>query len=153
MNRLELRIPPPVVMLVAGAVMWLLADWFPALAAAPYSNVGAAVMTALLGLAVSLAGILAFRRAGTTIDPRGPAQASTLVSSGIYRYSRNPMYLGVLLILLGWGVYLGNILTVLGMLAYYAYITRYQIIPEERQLETQFGADFVTYRDRVRRWL
>ncbi|MER1941606.1 isoprenylcysteine carboxylmethyltransferase family protein [Castellaniella sp. FW104-16D08] len=153
MKRLELLIPPPLVMLLVGLIMWLLAQIFPSLAAAWLSDTLMAIVLAFLGLVIALAGVATFKRARTTIDPKRPTDASALVSSGIYRFSRNPMYLGVLLVLAGWAVYLGNLLSVLGLLVFVAYITRFQIIPEERLLHEKFGAAFLAYKDKVRRWI
>ncbi|WP_322994797.1 isoprenylcysteine carboxylmethyltransferase family protein [Castellaniella sp.] len=153
MNRLELRIPPPAIMLVAGGIMWLLSASFPGLAVSWDFSLIVAVALALLGVVVSLAGMAIFRRSGTTADPRQPAQASALVVSGIYGYSRNPMYLGILLILVGWAVFLGNPLSVLLLVAFVCYITRYQIVPEERLLQEKFADEFSAYKTKVRRWL
>lgn len=153
MNRLELLIPPPAVMVVTGIIMWLLARSFPALSLPWPRSILAGTVIILLGLAISLAGVITFRRANTTTDPRLPAETSTLVTSGIYLYSRNPMYLGVLLILIGWAVSLGNVLSVLCAAVFVAYITRYQILPEERALQDKFGSSFMAYKGQVRRWL
>lgn len=153
MKRLELLIPPPLVMLLTGVIMWLLSEVFPALDLAWMRSSAAAAAIALLGLVISLAGVAAFRHAGTTLDPKRPAEASALVSSGIYRYSRNPMYLGVLLMLAGWAIHLGNLLAILCALVFIAYITRFQIIPEERLLQDKFGTGFLTYKSKVRMWL
>jgi len=153
MKRLELLIPPPLVMLIIGLIMWLVSEIFPTLTVAWLHSVVAAVAIALLGIAVSLTGIATFRRARTTIDPKNPAEASSLINSGIYRYSRNPMYLGVLLVLVGWVFYLGNLLSILGIFIFIAYVTRFQIIPEERLLEEKFQAKFLSYKNNVRRWL
>jgi protein-S-isoprenylcysteine O-methyltransferase Ste14 len=153
MSRLELLVPPPVVMLIVGLAMWAVARIFPMqlLPEAPRLVLG--IVLGLLGIVAAGAGILAFRRASTTTDPRKPALATALVTSGIYRYSRNPMYLGVLLVLAGWAVVLSNPLSALGVLVYAGYITRYQIYPEERQLLETFGAEFLDYKAAVRRWI
>lgn len=140
-------------MLIIGLIMWLVSEIFPTLTVAWLHSVVAAVVIALLGIAVSLTGIATFRRARTTIDPKHPAEASSLINSGIYRYSRNPMYLGVLLVLVGWVFYLGNLLSILGIFIFIAYVTRFQIIPEERLLEEKFQAKFLSYKNNVRRWL
>lgn len=153
MKRLELLIPPPLVMLLVGLMMWGLSGMFPALAFTWAYHFIAAVAIAFLGLAASLAGVLTFARARTTMDPKHPEATAMLVRSGIYRYSRNPMYLGVLLVLLAWGVYLGNLLSLLCTLVFIAYITRFQIIPEERLLRAKFGQAFDEYTRQVRRWL
>ncbi len=153
MNRLELLIPPPFVTLFIGLMMWVLARMFPALNLPWLHNSMFSCTVALLGFAISLVSMIAFRKARTTMDPKRPASASNLISSGIYRYSRNPMYLGVLLVLAGWAIYLGNVLSMLGLFVFIAYITRFQIIPEERLLSQKFGAAFESYKNKVRRWL
>lgn len=153
MNRLELTIPPPVVMLVIGLIMWLLAFLFPALAVASITSLTGGIVVGLVGLGISMAGVITFKQARTTSDPRNPADASVLVTSGIYRVTRNPMYVGVLLILIGWGLFLGNILALIFALVFIPYISRYQIQPEERFLEGKFGAAFTAYKAKVRRWV
>src|SRR5690625_2801244 len=129
MRRLELLIPPPLIMLLAGALMWASSALWPLFDVAWIRGSAGAVLLIMLGIVIALMGVFAFRRGRTTMDPRHPADASSLVRSGIYRYSRNPMYLGVLLVLAGWGVYLGNLLSLLWLPGFVAYITRLQIIP------------------------
>lgn len=153
MKRLELLIPPPAVMLFVGLMMWLSSRAFPGLTSGWRYTTVAAIVTVLLGIAISLAGMVPFVRARTTMDPKHPGQASTLISSGIYQFSRNPMYLGVLLVLAGWAIYLGNLLSVFWILVFIIYITRFQIIPEERLLQEKFGAAFTQYKSKVRRWV
>lgn len=153
MKRFELLIPPPAVMLLIGLMMWLSSVVLPGLTLAWRYSPVLAVVIALLGIVITLAGMVPFARARTTMDPKHPAQASTLISSGIFRISRNPMYLGVLLVLAGWAIYLGNLLSVLWLLVFIAYITRFQIIPEERLLQEKFGATFTQYKRNVRRWV
>ena len=96
---------------------------------------------------------MAFRRHKTTVNPFTPAKSSSLVATGIYRYSRNPMYLGLFLALLGWGAYLGNWASALLLPAFVAYMNRFQIHPEERVLTESFGPQFLAYARSVRRWL
>lgn len=109
--------------------------------------------TAALGIAIDVAGLVAFRRARTTINPLSPHKASALVTGGIYRWTRNPMYLGMAALLLAWGLWLANAGALAVISAFVAYLNRFQIAPEERALEARFGADFAAYRARVRRWL
>jgi protein-S-isoprenylcysteine O-methyltransferase Ste14 len=150
---LELRVPPVVVVLAAGALMWAL-DW-----ALPWpgtelpGRVLLASLAALAGIAVAIAGIVEFRRARTTVNPMQPEKASSLVDGGIYRVTRNPMYLGMALVLLGWAIWLGSLVALLVLPLFTAYLTRFQIIPEERALAATFGDAFAAYRQRVRRWL
>lgn len=153
MKRLELLIPPPLVMLLIGLMMWVVSRVFSAFTLAWLQNTVIAYVFALLGLVISLVSMVAFRRARTTMDPKHPTSASNLISSGVYRYSRNPMYLGVLLLLAGWAIYLGNVLSMTGLIVFIAYITRFQIIPEERLLSQKFGVAFDSYKSKVRRWL
>ena len=97
--------------------------------------------------------MLSFRRARTTVNPLRPANSSALVTSGIYRHTRNPMYLGMATLLAAWATWLGTPWALFGIVAFVAWITRFQIIPEERVLANLFGADFAAYRARVRRWI
>jgi protein-S-isoprenylcysteine O-methyltransferase Ste14 len=108
---------------------------------------------AVLGAAVALGGVLSFRRAHTTVNPLKPETSAALVSTGVYSFTRNPMYLGMALVLLAWAVYLSSAWSLLGPLLFALYITRFQIVPEERALEGLFGESFAAYRKRVRRWL
>lgn len=149
MDWLEHRIPPPLVAIISGLLMWL--------AVRPIAPLGGRLWLALLvvlaGAAVCLAGVASFRRAGTTVNPLKPESASSLVVAGIYRHTRNPMYLGFAIILLGWCVFLGSALAVLGVAAFVLYIGRFQIRPEERALRELFGAEFEAFCGRVRRWV
>ena len=110
-------------------------------------------MLAVLGIAISVAGVVSFRRARTTVNPTRPDTASALVATGIYRFTRNPMYLGLFLVLAGWSAYLANAAALAGPLLFALYIDRFQIVPEERALATKFGAAFDTYRRQTRRWI
>lgn len=152
MRALELRIPPVVVVLVFAAAMTALAYAVPATVRIPAK---AAVVLALVlsGALIAWAGVAAFRRHKTTANPFTPERASALVATGIYRFSRNPMYLGLLLALAGWSVYLANWASALLLPAFVAYMNRSQIRPEERALAERFGPQFLNYSRSVRRWL
>ncbi|WP_422879670.1 methyltransferase family protein [Noviherbaspirillum cavernae] len=97
--------------------------------------------------------MVSFRRASTTVNPVSPGAATSLVSAGIYAFTRNPMYLGFLLGLSGWAVYLSNAAAFLALPFFVLYLNRFQIAPEERALQTLFGGEFSAYRGRVRRWI
>jgi protein-S-isoprenylcysteine O-methyltransferase Ste14 len=150
---LELKVPPPAVGLLCAAAMYGIATVAPDFTVATTLRVALATLLAVAGAATDLAGLIAFRRARTTINPLKPQNSSSLVSSGIYRYTRNPMYLGMLAFLLAWSAYLAQPLALLGPLAFVLYINRFQIIPEERVLAGLFGEEFTAYTNRVRRWL
>jgi protein-S-isoprenylcysteine O-methyltransferase Ste14 len=150
---LELRIPPPIVGLIIAGGMWAVAHIPPILQLPNLLRLLVAVVLAVLGVAVALGGVLSFRRAHTTVNPLKPETSAALVSTGIYSFTRNPMYLGMALALLAWAVYLSSAWSLLGPLLFALYITRFQIVPEERALEGLFGESFAAYRERVRRWL
>lgn len=153
MKKLELLIPPPLVMVLVGLFMWLISIIFPGLNFGWLKSTLLAITFAVIGVLVGVIGIVAFKFAATTSDPIHPEQTSTIVSSGIYAYTRNPMYLGVLLILIGLAVYLGNLLAFLGAVIFIIYINNFQIIPEEQALEAKFGSTYTNYKGKVRRWL
>jgi len=153
MNRLEHRIPPPILLLLAGAAMWLAAQNGPTLPIDDPLRLGVAIGVALLGVAVLVSGFRAFRAAKTTIDPVRIDAASALVTSGIFTRTRNPMYVGFTALLIGWLVYLAAPWAAFGPVFFALFIDRFQIIPEERVLATKFGAAYRDYQGRVRRWL
>jgi protein-S-isoprenylcysteine O-methyltransferase Ste14 len=153
LNFLELKIPPVALMFVTGGLMWLVSWSLPAGAVVVPGRILLAVTPAFAGAIVSALGVVAFRRASTTVNPMKPEYTSSLVSSGVYRVSRNPMYLGFLLILLGWALFLANIFAFLALPDFLFYMNRFQIEPEERALGLRFGKSFATYTAEVRRWL
>ncbi|MCL1961238.1 MAG: isoprenylcysteine carboxylmethyltransferase family protein [Desulfovibrionaceae bacterium] len=154
---LEHRIPPPVIDLAFATLMWWLARALPQARLWPRGGGWlvwvAAIALALAGALIALAGVREFARARTTINPLAPERASRMVSSGIFSRTRNPMYLGMLLALAGWAVWLGNAAAWLALPLFVAVLTVLQIRPEERALRQRFGAQFDHYAARVRRWL
>jgi protein-S-isoprenylcysteine O-methyltransferase Ste14 len=153
MHLLELKVPPPAVALLIAVAMWFGSRVGPTLEMPLLARSIAFAVIALTGGAIALAGNLAFRRARTTPNPFKPQNASSLVTTGIYHHTRNPMYVGLLLVLLGWVSFLCSAIALLGLVAFVIYITRFQIVPEERVLLAKFGADYAEYLARVRRWL
>lgn len=153
MQKLELKVPPVVQVAILAAAIWLIAEAFPSWAYAfPGQSLVAACLAAM-GIAFGFAGIAAFRRAHTTVDPVHPAKAGSLVATGVYRISRNPMYLGMLLLLAAWSVFVANLLAPAALPVFVLYMNRFQIIPEERALRAKFDGEFETYEKSVRRWL
>jgi len=153
MQALELKIPPPALMLLFAVTMWLLSVSAPSLALALPWRVPVALIFWSAGIAIALAALFEFRRAKTTVNPLTPEAAAAIVTSGIYRYSRNPMYVGLLLALSGWFVWLSHLLAFVLLPMFVLYINRFQIEPEERALSAKFGGLFRDYRHSVRRWL
>ena len=153
MPQLELKIPPPLVAVMTAGAMYGVASLLPVLALSPSVRAVAALALAVVGASFDVAGLMAFRRAKTTVNPMAPHQSSSVVSTGVYRFTRNPMYLGLVFLLLAWAVYLSSAWALLGVPVFMAYITRFQIKPEENVLAARFGKSYADYRARVRRWL
>ena len=153
MNKLETRIPPPLIAIVIGLVMWQLIPAAMSVEEGALIRQSIAAIVAFIGLACDFLGAVSFRKIKTTVNPMSPEKSSALVCTGIYKYSRNPMYLGMALLLLAWAIYLASAWALLGVLAYVLYITRFQIIPEERVMEKLFGQEYLAYKAKVRRWL
>ncbi len=152
MNKLELKIPPPALWLVMNVLMWWLATTLLSFGFSFFGQKLVADVIAVAGVAIAFAGVAAIRRARTTISPLSPGKTSTLVVSGIYRFTRNPMYLGLLLVQFAWALYLGNYAALVFPILFVLYMNRFQIWPEERILTGKFGAAFTAYCAKVRRW-
>jgi protein-S-isoprenylcysteine O-methyltransferase Ste14 len=146
-------IPPPLVAVIIGAAMWGARSFVPLMEIPETLRIAVATTIALIAVAFDLAALFAFRRARTSFDPLRPAKASTLVVSGVYRITRNPMYLGLLLLLLAWTVHLSSVWLLFGPLMFILYMNRFQIPAEERALSALFPEEYAAYRRRVRRWL
>lgn len=149
---LELKIPPVALVLLAGLVMWLLPPWMDTTVFNVHQP-WLSGLIALLGVVICLAGVVAFRVAQTTVDPMHPSATSSLVQGGIYRMTRNPMYLGFLLMLLAWALHIATLAALLVLPVFAVYLTVFQILPEERALHARFGSAFEVYRAQVRRWI
>ena len=152
-SALELRVPPVVVTLAFAGLMWICAVLFPSLTSGVPGRIPIALVFVAMGVAVAMAGVVAFRRASTTVSPIRPDNASSLVTSGVYRLTRNPMYVGFLFTLIGWALWLANPLSLLLVLLFMGYMSRFQIGPEEQALCARFGDTFESYARRTRRWL
>ena len=149
---LELKLPPVALGAIAAVLMWSASSAAPAFDFIFPAKAVFSASLALMGALTCLAGVVSFRRAKTTVNPMKPDAASSLVVSGIYRYTRNPMYAGFLLILLGWAAFLSNVLALIVLPAFVLYMNRFQIFPEERVLAALFADDYTEYLARVRRW-
>jgi protein-S-isoprenylcysteine O-methyltransferase Ste14 len=153
MKTLENKIPPPVLVLIIGTLM-ACATHFVAGAPLPeQARFAISVLCGLIGLVFGLSAFFAFGRAKTTIDPVYIERASTLVTSGIYRYSRNPMYVALTALLLCWAAYLSSWWGFAGPLFFVLFIDRFQIRPEERVMKAKFEPSYEAYCRDVRRWL
>lgn len=150
---MSLKIPPVVQFIFFASLSWILKTYFPLYAI----NHGAldyfAAGLALSGFFIIIISVATFLRAKTTVNPIKPDTANTLVATGLFRYSRNPMYLGLLLVLLSFAAFLGDIVALIPALMFVVFITEFQIKPEERALREKFGTQYDEYSKRVRRWI
>ena len=155
---MRLKIPPPIVALVCILLMGLNA--IPTQFATiefeilnlPVLKIGSVVLL-IVGLSINITAFLSFRKAETTVNPLKPETAGHLVSTGLYRFTRNPMYLGMLIVIIAWNLWLANWISFVGPILFIAFITRFQIIPEEQALEKLFPDDYAKFKQATRRWL
>ena len=151
--RLENRVPPPIVGACIAALMYGAARLFPGVDFEMPWRLPVCALLFIVGAGLDVAGLVHFLKARTTVNPLDPTAATRLVTGGLYRFTRNPMYLGLALLLLAWGIFLANAAALLGVPAFILYMNRFQIAPEERALEARFGAEYSRYCARVRRWI
>ncbi|MEI7577427.1 MAG: isoprenylcysteine carboxylmethyltransferase family protein [Armatimonadota bacterium] len=150
MKVLENKIPPPIVMSIIGAAM-VSTSFFAQNTPHPAQiGIGSAIIFA--GFSLAGLGVREFRKSKTTINPVMVDSAVVLVTSGVFRRTRNPMYLGFAVMLVGLAIALRNPLAFVGPLAFFLYINKFQIGPEERAMERRFGAAYKEYKQTVRRW-
>ena len=150
---MKLKVPPPLVLIVAVMLTYAAGSWFPGLTFRFPGQVVLAVIMFFLGLVPDLLALLTFVRRKTTVNPMKPGDASTLVTDGIYRISRNPMYLGLLFLLVAASLFFSSYLSLLIIPVFVWYLNEFQIKPEERALAKKFGQPYLDYCARVRRWL
>lgn len=151
-NALELKVPPLALVFLFGALMWLVSAYSVFTITLPWRS-ALALIFYTGGSAIVLAGVLTFRRMKTTVNPLTPEATTTMVTSGIYRFTRNPMYLGFLFGLVGWAIALSNLLAFAFLPLFVWYMNRFQILPEERALASKFPEAFTRYKRSVRRWV
>ena len=145
------KIPPPIIALVCALGILFSKPFF-----REYSNVNnssISILFFLIGIACFFFAIKLFNKHNTTISPLKPEKATSLIVSGIYMYSRNPMYLGMLFILISTSIRFNIIGGIISISTFIIYITKFQIIPEEEQLKRIFGEKFLNYKKKTRMWL
>ncbi|MEI6106337.1 MAG: isoprenylcysteine carboxylmethyltransferase family protein [Opitutae bacterium] len=153
MRALELKVPPLVVLAFVAVLMWFGSRAAPATSFPVPARQAIALGLAAVGVGIAVAGVVSFRIAKTTVNPLHPETASALVTSGVYQLTRNPMYLGALILLIGWAVLLANAVGFVLAPTFVLYLNRFQIGPEEKALTALFAAEFTAYCAKVRRWL
>ena len=143
---------PPLVLLVFAGMMLALAKFLPFGQFDFFGRQELKYLFWILGLAIMVIAMVQFRMARTTTNPLAPEKTSRLVISGIYGYTRNPMYLAMLLFLLGFGLKLGNAFNTLVAAGFVYYMNHFQIKAEEQALERLFDKEYTLYCKAVRRW-
>lgn len=150
---LENRIPPPIVLLLTILLIWIISKFDTSLDIAMEWRWGSAITFTVVGLILDVSSVLLFFKTKTTVNPLTPNSSKQLVIQGFFHYSRNPMYLGMLLISLGSVCYFASPISLIAVAGFIFYINRFQIIPEERAMQQLFGDAFTAYKKRVRRWV
>jgi protein-S-isoprenylcysteine O-methyltransferase Ste14 len=148
---LKNKIPPPIVTLVFAALIYLSADLLPHLMFEGQTFLSSII--AIFGLIILLLAVKAFVQFKTTINPLKPETTSVLVTSDIFKLSRNSMYLGMLLLIIGLWIKTGAVLGFILVAGFIAYLNYFQIFPEEQAMKRLFSDKYKTYCQQVRRWL
>ena len=147
---LNTKIPPPIVMFLCIGIIYLFESQI------EYSqpNLKAAgIIFLILGLIIIFLAVLKFMKTKTTVDPTRPHKTSNLVISGIYKITRNPMYLGMLFLIMAYAIYNNNIFGCIVIPVFIFYINKFQIEPEEIEMRKKFGESFENYCKKVNRWI
>ncbi|WP_045378424.1 methyltransferase family protein [Vibrio campbellii] len=153
MKKLELKVPPVALFLLMVLLMYWLKDTMPEMKiTVPFVEFVTAGLIVIAGF-IGIAGVYEFRKAKTTVNPVKPETASQVVDTGVFAYTRNPMYVALLLVIIAIGLWWQHLSVILCGALFVAYMNRFQIKPEERALERLFGEDYLDYKNQVRRWI
>jgi len=153
MSWFETKVPPVIWWLWASVVVLIVDVTFGDEMLAGWGRI-VAVLFLVAGIGVAAAALSGFGRAKTSVDPHDPSKTTSLVTDGVYKLSRNPMYLGLALLIVGWGFWRGTLLgVVVGLIPFVVAITRFQIIPEERVLAERYGRAYADFSASTRRWI
>ena len=153
MTSLKLKVPPVLVALIFALLMWLTERVLPTVQIASHIRWIGIVGLLVAGAFYPLAAVFSFKKAQTTLNPLNPDACSSLVTSGVFKHSRNPMYLGLLFLLIAWGLFLSSAFATVFAAGFLLYMNRFQIRPEERALRSLYGQVYSDYMKKVRRWL
>ena len=148
---METKIPPPLVTLIFGLSIYFSRELFPIIEIKYSFYVG--IVLLLLGFLILISAVRLFRIDQTTVNPLSPKQATKLVTEGIFKFSRNPMYLGMACVLASLAMFFNIIGGIVCIALFCAYITKFQIVPEEKAMLDLFSEDFNQYKQTTRRWI
>lgn len=150
---MKLKVPPVIVVAITIFLMWVIDRYLSVEFLAFNAPKWFIILTSILGIACIVLGVIQFSVKKTTVNPHKPEDSTFLVSSGIYSISRNPMYLGMLIFLMVYGLFLGDGLVFLAFPIFIWYMNSFQIKPEEEMMIELFGDEYKDYQKRVRRWI
>ena len=153
MSRLELKVPPDVVWVFVAGAMWLASRYTPQLSLPSLIRVGVPSLLTAAGVWLMVSARTLLDESNTTWRPMTPRKARAVVSTGVYHLSHNPIYLGMLLVLVGWAILISSPAALVVSAVFVLYIDRFQIEPEERALSDVLGQEYLDYLATVRRWI
>ena len=146
-----LKIPPPLLVLIL-----VISNYFSSkkidLILLPNQDI-TSIIIFLIGMLILINPIFKFIKSKTTIDPIKFKKVNKLIASGIYKYSRNPMYLGLLMLVTSTSIFYLNIFSITTPFFFYYWINRFQIKREEIFLTKKFGKEYLLYKTKTRRWI
>lgn len=148
-----LKVPPPVLFIATAVLMWLVACLLQSDGKMGFVRLVSCCLFVFSGIGIIATSVYEFYQSKTTLSPIAPEKASTLVISGIYDVMRNPMYVGLILLLVGWGIWLGSFISLILVIGFATYLHFFQVLPEESALSKVFERDYERYLERVPRWL
>ena len=148
---METKIPPPILTLAFGLLIYFSKEMFPAIENQLTFNVG--ILLVFLGFFIFISAVISFKSSKTTVNPLTPKKATKLVTEKIFKYSRNPMYLGMTTILGSLSLFFNIIGGIIFIALFCVYITKYQIIPEEKVMKNLFKEEFDEYKKTTRIWI
>ena len=148
---MKTKIPPPIIALICIVINYLSTYLINPIKFPNIEIIGGLIL--LLGVATAVLATLLFKKDKTTVNPMNPEETTTLVTTGIFSITRNPMYLGLFLSISSTILFFGSWFGIIILMFFVWYINKFQIIPEEEAMEKLFGNKFSEYRQKVRRWI
>jgi protein-S-isoprenylcysteine O-methyltransferase Ste14 len=145
---LDTKIPPPIVTIIILSIIYLFD-----LNEYNLNTDIISIITLFIGLIFIISAVIQFINRKTTVNPTKPHKTSTLVITGTYKITRNPMYLGMLLIILSFALYKASIISLILIPLFIFYINKFQIEPEEFEMRKKFGEEYEDYCKKVDRWI
>jgi len=145
---LDTKIPPPIVTIIILLIIYLFD-----LNEYNLNTDIISIITLFIGLIFIISAVIQFINRKTTVNPTKPHKTSTLVITGTYKITRNPMYLGMLLIIISFALYNASIISIILIPLFIFYINKFQIEPEEFEMRKKFGKEYEDYCKKVDRWI